>query len=234
MTLAILTSIVLLGQAGKSEQAKPSRPLPARYALLVGVGEYPLVPEWKLNGPPNDVRLWRELLVDRFKFPDDEQHIRALSDLTGRSRPELLPTRGNIEREIKALAKVLKRGDILFILLSGHGSQQPADFGRAGNYEPDGADEVFLTRDTNRYIREPGKPKGSFPNAIVDDDLREWVDPLVGDQTGALVWIVMDCCHSGTGLRGERPRNPTVGTMPEAERVAAQQEARQRYRENGN
>ena len=155
-----------------------------------------------------------------------------LSDLTGRSRPELLPTRGNIEREIKALAKVLKRGDILFILLSGHGSQQPADFGRAGNYEPDGADEVFLTRDTNRYIREPGKPKGSFPNAIVDDDLGEWVDPLVGDQTGALVWIVMDCCHSGTGLRGERPRNPTVGTMPEAERVAAQQEARQRYREN--
>src|SRR3954452_17955672 len=84
MTLAIVTSILVLGQPGPSRTDAPSRPTPDKYALLVGVGKYELVQEWTLNGPPNDVELWKGLLVGRFKFPGDDRHIRALSDLAGK------------------------------------------------------------------------------------------------------------------------------------------------------
>src|SRR4051812_4882846 len=98
--LALMTSILLLSQVEPSKAATPSRHMPDKYALLVGVGKYELVQEWTLNGPPNDVELWKGLLVGRFKFPGDDRHIRALSDLTGKDDPKMLPTRANIKREL--------------------------------------------------------------------------------------------------------------------------------------
>jgi hypothetical protein len=216
MPLPIFTVLLVLAAA---QPAKASVPASARgYALLVGVGQYPNSPSWSLKGPPNDAELMREIATRRLGVPDDEEHVRILSDLRGEAQAERLPTHDNIVREFNRLAEPgrLHLGELVIVLLAGHGSQQPADWSRKDNFEPDGTDEVFLPRDANRYDRL----KKAYANALTDDDLRDLIDKVVA--TGAHLWITLDCCHSGTGLRGEVARNPTDGTMgPEVEREAA-------------
>lgn len=65
--------------------------------------------------------------------------------------------------------------------------------------ETDGLDEVFLPTDTARAA--PGA--GVIPNAIVDDEIGRAMDAIRA--TGADVWLVMDSCHSGSGMRTASP-----------------------------
>jgi hypothetical protein len=46
---------------------------PKKLALLVGINDYPYVT--KLRGAVNDVENMRQLLVERFGFPDDGEHM---------------------------------------------------------------------------------------------------------------------------------------------------------------
>jgi Caspase domain len=179
-------------------------PLKGRYALLVGVTKYlGRNGQDDLEGPGNDTELMRNLLTNsRFGFPNDDEHVRVLSETAGQTNADRLPTQRNIEREFARLAdrNLIKPGYQVVILLAGHGSQQPADWSRPGNFEPDGLDELFMPRDVGFY----DKQKHRFPQAIIDDDFHDWVDKIVA--TGAQIWFILDSCHSGTGLRGERAR----------------------------
>ena len=166
---------------------------PERYVLLVGVGRYPsLKPAFQLSGPPNDVRLIARILTgDPFHL--DPTHITILTDWqTDRT---LTPTRANIEREFQKLAAEAREGDQVFILMGGHGSQQPAD-DDPNDFEPDGLDEIFLPSDVRGW---DGK-KGTVVNAIVDDEIKIWIDRI--RKTGSFVFIAFDSCHSGTMVRG--------------------------------
>jgi hypothetical protein len=70
---------------------------------------------------------------------------------------------------------------------SGHGSQMTD---REGD-EADGMDETILTHDTGRHDREN--------RDITDDELYDWLLRLSAKTP--YVTVVLDCCHSGTGIR---------------------------------
>ncbi len=164
----------------------------SRHALLVGCTRYPGLEVQQLEGPANDVVLMRQMLAERFHFAAAQ--IVTLAESQDETHK---PTRAHIEREFARLAKTVKRGDQVVILMSGHGTQQPdADPPNPADPEPDGLDEVFLAADAKPFDRQ----LKTMPGAIVDDELGQWVRRI--RDAGALVWIIVDSCHSGTIIRG--------------------------------
>lgn len=86
------------------------------------------------------------------------------------------PTRDNIISYLKELVSKVKANDFIFIHFSGHGTQIRDISGD----ERDGKDEVFVSLDL----------KG-----IVDDEIATILKAI---PKGVNVFILMDCCHSGT------------------------------------
>jgi hypothetical protein len=172
----------------------PAGPAAGRRALLVGVTTYDhLPPALHLKGPANDVRLVRRLLQERYRFP--AAGIVSLTEDEG--SPAQRPTRANIEREFRRLADRAREGDQVVILLSGHGSRQPeADPPSSEHPEPDGLDEIFLPADVKAWNNSSGR----VPNAVVDDEFGAWLRAITAKK--AYVWVIFDCCHSGTMTRG--------------------------------
>lgn len=157
-------------------------------AVLVGVSDYTDESGIAdLKGPANDVRLLARILEER-----GVEDITVLADgVEGGARP----TRSAIVAAFTRQADVAGPGDLVYLHLSGHGTRQ---FDLDGD-ETDGLDEVFLPADTARA--EPGS--GTIPNALVDDEIGRMVDAIRA--TGADVWLVMDSCNSGSGLRASTP-----------------------------
>src|SRR4051812_9194877 len=154
-----------------------------RYALLVGVTDYPNLPKRRwLKGPANDIELVRQLLREKFDFPDI--NIVTLKEGTN---PSQLPTRENILRELAALAGRARRGDRVVVFFSGHGSLQP-HVRRPGDTNPDAFDGLFLPRDVSGWDRAVQ----AVANAIVDRELSDWIKGL-RDRDVSL-WLVVDAC----------------------------------------
>ena len=188
-----------------------------RYALLVGVTEFiaPAMKKHNLQGPGNDVSLFRALLTgDVFRVP--AANVVSLAGLPADETAR--PTRANIEREFRRLQEVAGRGDHVLVFLAGHGSQQPADPDQ-GDEEPDGLDEIFLPADASGWDQSIGH----VANAIVDDDLRQWIGII--RKKGAIVTVIVDACHSGTitrgGAAGWRERGIPAETIIPAAALAA-------------
>lgn len=145
----------------------------------------------QLRGPGNDVALMATLLCERFGFP--AANVSMLSESAG---PDRLPTRSNIAHEMQHLAERVADGDQVVLLLAGHGSQQPdVTHDPLDDYEPDGLDELFLPRDIQGW----DATTGAVTNAIVDDELRAWLQSITSK--GASLWVIVDSCHSGTMIR---------------------------------
>jgi hypothetical protein len=221
---------------GPAERGRAAEPGPAfggpdvrRRALLVGVTKYDHLPaHLHLSGPANDVRLLRRLLEERYQFPADR--IVTLSGSEGKAASARRPTRANIEREFRRLADEAREGDQVVILLSGHGDRQPeSNPPHPDHPEPDGIDEIFLPADVAEW---KGFPK-RVPNAIVDDEIGSWLRAITARK--AFVWIIFDCCHSGTMTRGTevvRELPPTT-LVPRAELDRARQRAARRGASRG-
>jgi hypothetical protein len=171
-----------------------------QYALLVGCTAYPLADGSvirPLKGPENDVSLWERLLTraDGFGFPPAQ-----VTKLVGwPDDADKRPTRTNLVKAFKDLVDKAGPEVRIFILLSGHGTQQPIPEAQEdpldpNNPEPDGMDEVFLPADAR------GGNQG-FENGLLDNEIGAWLDHMRGK--GAVVWVVFDCCHSGTMTRGD-------------------------------
>ena len=179
-----------------------------KHALLIGCTKYPNVDRLpELYGPANDIPLWQKLLTapspGGFAFP--EQNVVQLVGWPDDT--SLRPTRVNIAAAFDSLIAKSQPESQFVIVLSGHGTQQPIpddqDPFDPNNSEPDGLDEVFLPADVSE-----GSPV--IGNGIVDNQIRMWLEQMRAK--GANVWIVFDCCHSGTMTRGtdedgERSRN---------------------------
>jgi metacaspase-1 len=144
----------------------------AKKALLVGVNRYPDPINW-LRGCLNDVAQVRELIQARLKFPD-----RGISTLTDRAA-----TTSAIVARLHWLVDEASPGDVLLFHYSGHGSQVDDVH---GDELDDNLDEIICP-----YDLDWGHP-------FTDDDLFEIVRRL---PAGANLTVLLDCCHSGTGLR---------------------------------
>ena len=83
----------------------------AKWALLIGVGDYPGA-EMDLEGPAHDVAALRRELVENLGYP--EARVNALVDADA--------TRANILDSLRQLARDTVPGDFVLIYLSGHGT----------------------------------------------------------------------------------------------------------------
>jgi hypothetical protein len=175
------------GCAFAQSQAPPGA---GKWALLVACTEYPSLDKFRqLEGPGNDVVEMREMLRSKeYGFQD-----KCIVVLAEGGDEKHLPTRANIEREFKELARRAQAGDQVLILLSGHGSQQPDT---KPFDEIDGLDEIFLPRDIGKWDEN----RQTVQNAIIDDELNDWLEAICKKE--ALVWFIADSCHSGTLIRG--------------------------------
>ena len=177
--LAIPLSGVAAGETQPPESV-------TRYALLVGVSQYPSgVPS--LQGPRNDVSLIRDILLER-KFAAD--HIQILAD--GVESAAGLPTHAAIMNALQGLTQRVRPGDFVYLHFSGHGSRQPVVQDAA---EPDGLDEIFLPHDIGQW--DGGNH--AVQNALVDNDIGKMINRL--RERGAFVWAIFDACHSATLTR---------------------------------
>lgn len=159
-----------------------------RRALLVGCSEYadPDIP--KLVGAVNDASSLGDLLREKFGFDD----ITTLVGWPGDEKKR--PTYANICAAFEHLIATAAPGDQIVISMSGHGFRFPlpenqTDVFDSANPEPDGLDESFLPADY-----ESGR------NMILDNQFGQWLDQLKAKRTH--VWIIFDCCFSGTMTRG--------------------------------
>lgn len=169
----------------------------ARRALCVGINEFASLPQtsW-LAGCVNDA-------------DDIAKALRPLG-FTARSTTVLTDadaTRSNVMAALDKLVGSAKAGDHLVFTLSSHGTQVPNEPG--GDEEPDDLDEAFACYD----IRQKGD-QWDRDTVIVDDELR---DLFARVPSGVLLEVLLDTCHSGTGLKdleeilqaqllGRRPR----------------------------
>jgi hypothetical protein len=152
-------------------------------ALLIGVSEYRNENIPDLRGPVNDVLLMRDVLKKR-----GVEDIELLA--TGVDGAEE-PTRANILRGFASLAERTEAGDLVYVHFSGHGSRQ---LDLQGD-ETDGLDEIFLPSD----VEKAPDGSGTVPNALTDDEIGQLTAEI--RKKGANIFLVMDSCHSGTGMR---------------------------------
>ena len=145
----------------------------ARKALLVGIN-YPNT-DHALRGCVNDVMMVSEMLTREFGFSAKEKRV-----ITDESA-----TTANIMERLNWLVEGAQPGDILHFHYSGHGSQM-IDSKYDSDEEPDGLDEIICPIDLNWRDK-----------VITDDMLKEVFDRV---PSGVHLSIVLDCCHSGTGL----------------------------------
>ncbi len=166
--------------------AVTDRSAPRRLALLVGIDDYsvppgspvtlaPLRGVRNLTGAVRDVQSMARLLVETQSFvPED---VRVLSDRQA--------TREAILNAIETdLIRRARPGDIALFYYSGHGSQVL----NSASSELDKLDESIVPADVRLGARD-----------ITDKELRERFLRIL--DRGALLTVVLDDCHSGSGAR---------------------------------
>ncbi|MGB7631572.1 MAG: caspase family protein [Candidatus Deferrimicrobium sp.] len=167
-------------------------------ALLVGINRYP-DPRNELKGCVNDVRQVEETLKTRYGFPGDG-NMRILTDARATTKAIL--------DGLAWLAAGASPGDSLVFHSSGHGSQVPD---RNGDETTDRLDEILCPYDLD------------WDHPLTDDDL---ADACANIPQGALLTVILDCCHSGTCLREFAPDRQRFFPHPESPHSAKQRPRR--------
>lgn len=144
----------------------------ARKALIVGINSYPTAP---LRGCVNDAYMVSDMLTKHFGFKAKDK--RMLTDDSA--------TTANILERLNWLVDGAQPGDVLHFHFSGHGSQM-IDSNYDVDLEPDGLDEIICPVDLNWRDK-----------VIKDDQLKEVFNRV---PQGVHLTVVLDCCHSGSGL----------------------------------
>ncbi len=147
----------------------------AKKALLFGVNRYK-IPGADLRGCVNDVHNIAAALAKWCGF--SKSSIRKVTDFRC--------TTERMMREIAGLIESARRGDVLYLHFSGHGSNVPDKDGD----EADGRDEILCPTDLD--WRKPP----------TDDWIGKQFDRL---PSGVNLTVVFDCCHSGTATRAFEP-----------------------------
>lgn len=176
-TAAIRVAATLLPEGITGD---PQREEPNRKAFLVGIS-YPDTKYW-LPHCNHDAEVMRYMLCGPWGgFPDSTEKVRVLMDTPGADE-SAMPTRENIRTGLSWLAHEAVAGDSLLFFYSGHGTQRP----NMNDREKDGRDEALVPCDMD------------VSGILVDDEIYELlVKPL---PAGVRLTVMLDCCHSGSGL----------------------------------
>lgn len=141
-------------------------------ALLVGINNYNGSP---LRGCINDVLVIFQILTSKFGFKTED--IKILTDIEA--------TRQNIVTGLKWLTQGVTDGDTIVFHYSGHGSQVMVDDWSSSS-EVDGRDEILCPVNLD------------WNNPLRDRELGEYFKRV---PKACETLVILDCCHSGTGLR---------------------------------
>lgn len=152
----------------------------AKKAVLIGVNRY-RIPGNDLRGCVPDVKNMAKLLQRQFGFDSDS--ISVITDFKA--------TKEAIETAVTGLIRGARRGDVLLVHYSGHGSNVPDDNGD----ESDKRDEILCPTDLD------------WNDPLRDDWLRSVFDGLA---SGVSLTVVTDSCHSGTVTRALEPPDAPV------------------------
>lgn len=169
---------------------------PELFALLVGVNEYKNAKISNLNGCVNDVKAMYEFLTQRMGVPTE--NIRLLTS-TGEESTEDRSSRKNIINGWMWLTERASVGDQVFFHYSGHGAQATS----TDPNELDGYDETLVPFDSRE-----NDANGNPIYDILDKELARLIAMVAAK--GALVTVVLDCCHSGSGTRTLVPVRKTI------------------------
>lgn len=183
---ALLSGLFVCSLGGLLVCAAMAQPsLPVRRALLVGIDTYLGAPppitqrNWSnLRGTQNDLEALHSLLVGLYGF--EERHIRTLQEQEA--------TRAAILEAIETLIAEAQPGDQVLFYFAGHGSQVR----NIGSREPDQMDETLVPVDATQGVPD-----------IRDKELRDLFNRLLDRGVG--LTVILDNCHSGSGVRGVLP-----------------------------
>ena len=139
-------------------------------ALCIGINRYP-IPDADLKGCINDAKGWATLLREHYDFAKSDVRLLTNSQATKKA----------ILAGIDALLAGAKRGDVLVLSWSSHGTYVADHNGDEPVY-----DEAMCPFDVD-------------DNLIIDDELREKIS---GMTPGVRLTVIADSCHSGTVTRG--------------------------------
>lgn len=152
----------------------------AKRAVLIGINKYQ-VPGADLRGCVNDVTNLQKVLTQYYGFAGKD--VTILTDLKA--------TKKAMQAAIQKLIAGAKKGDVLLLHYSGHGSNVPDDDGD----EADKREEILCPTDLD------------WKDPFRDDWLRKAFDRL---KAGVNLTVIMDCCHSGTNTRAILPPDEPV------------------------
>ncbi|HKU34249.1 MAG TPA: caspase family protein [Paenarthrobacter sp.] len=165
----------------------------SKSALCVGINKFKFLPQssW-LQGCVNDAEDLSALLAEQYGFAAED--ITVLKDAKA--------TKKAVMAELNKLVQAATSGkaDHLVFSFSSHGTQIPDTNGD----EADRLDEAFACYDINNT------GDAWDPATVIADD--ELSDVFAGLPDGIRMDVVLDTCHSGTGLKsldlvpGRRPR----------------------------
>ena len=160
--------------------AAPAADAPAPRAVLVGIGTYANADSAglkTLHGPKNDVTAIRAVLTERYGLVDADTTV-------------LLDKQATRSALLAALRRVLvdeaRPGGVVLFYFSGHGSRVYD----SSLDEPSQLDSTILPYDARTQEQ---------PLDITDDELGELVAASLAK--GAKPVVILDSCHSGTGIR---------------------------------
>lgn len=163
-------------------------------ALLVGINRYP-DPGNELKGCVNDVRQMADTLKTGYGFPGNGD-MRILTDARATTKAIL--------DGLAWLTAGASPGDSLVFHYSGHGSQVPD---KNGDETTDRLDEILCPYDLD------------WDHPLTDDVLAAACATV---PRGALLTVILDCCHSGTGLREFAPDRHRYLPCPKPRHTASQ------------
>jgi hypothetical protein len=152
----------------------------AKRALLIGINKYRM-PGADLRGCVNDVNNLQKTLTQYYGFA--RKDITVLTDFEA--------TKKAMQAAIQKLFARAKKGDVLLLHYSGHGSNVPDNDGD----EADKREEILCPTDLD------------WKDPFRDDWLRKTFDKL---KPGVALTVIMDCCHSGTNTRAVLPPDEPV------------------------
>lgn len=164
----------------------PVKATGSRKSVLVGINYKGQKGE--LRGCVNDVERVQWFLKEN-GFPQDHDQILLTDDGKDEEIPakldkpcHVIPTKKNIMKALKWIVADAKQGDSLFFHFSGHG----VNIKDLDGDEEDGYDEALVPVDYRRA------------GVILDDTLSALLCHHL--PPGVRLTVLMDCCHSGSGL----------------------------------
>ncbi|WP_315785198.1 caspase family protein [Fischerella sp. JS2] len=162
------------------------------YALLIGIDEY-ISPVPPLKGCVNDIMAVKEYLQKRVSEDGYQLHLRAILNQNA--------TRQAIIDGFRQHLCQANSEDVAFFYFAGHGSQEeaPEEF---WSLEPDRLNETLVCYDS----RSPGNWD------LADKELAKLIAEVAVKNPH--IAMIMDCCHSSSGTRGDIEAETAVRQAP--------------------